>query len=71
MKLYVWKDPFGGDYSGDWVIAVANDIEEARQLAAKEVAAHSHYDIDSALEILKEPETIREAPASEWFHWEE
>lgn len=71
MKLYIWKNPFPADYSGDWVIAVANNIDEARQLAAKEIAAHSRYDINSALEILKGPETILETPAAEWFHWEE
>ena len=35
MKLYIWNDPYSVSYGGACIYAVAETVEEARELASR------------------------------------
>ena len=77
MKLFVWADPYPVRYGTSMVFAVAENVEEARLLAAKgrkwdfsqfEDKSWSPTDLTAA---LGEPARVVDLPCAEWHEWSE
>lgn len=78
MKLYVWNDPYQVIYGGSCLYVIANNLREARKLAATKCADASYggfnrKDMKSCkVDVSKmEPTSIHELPHAECYHWEE
>lgn len=74
MKLFIWVDPVPIVYGKSYYIAVAEDVERAREIAKN---APYYPFMRGAAEpaptniTLGEPERVHELPCGEWGFWEE
>lgn len=76
MKLYIWVDPYKIVTGASMVIAVAENVDEARKIALE---GSAWYYGDQPLETrddvvqtqLGEPTRILDLPCAEWYEWAE
>jgi hypothetical protein len=73
MKMYVWADPYEVRYGSSCCIAVAESLEQAKEVAKSGKSySSSVYELDSHLQVeLGEPTRIIDLPCAEWNKWEE
>lgn len=79
MKLFVWNDPLEVPWGGSILYAVAETVEQAREIAMKAPLAEYGLDHEPLTEgstwegrfVLGEPIRIIEAPYAEIYQWNE
>ena len=54
MKLYVWRDVLT-DWSSGVIVAMAHDVEEARQLARQQLETWNHHEVDKRPSVHRQP----------------
>lgn len=74
MKLYVWNEPYGVDYGGSCLYAIAPDECSARALA--EIAGVARYGYEPngtprGLRDLGPPSRVHDLPYAEIYEWSE
>lgn len=74
MKLFVWVDPYQVSYGSSLLFAVAETVEEAKELALSSRAdaySYGQYARPNPGVALGEPERIVDLPCAEWHVWSE
>lgn len=71
MKIYTWRDFNTYPYAGGMVVVVAENIDQARELATEELK-HTVYH-GSGFDISGEPDSVVPAQvgAVSAYYWEE
>ena len=75
MKLFVWADPYRISYGTSGFFAVAETVEQAREIAKSSpryryVEFHQE-DGEMTEVVLGEPTRIVGIPCGEWHEWSE
>jgi hypothetical protein len=73
MKLYIWSNPYSVSYGSSMVIAIADNVDKAREIA-KTAPAYSYNEYEDKAPLwseLKEPTRVVELPCAEWHVWQE
>lgn len=74
MKLFVWANPYTVSYGSTMFFAVAETVEEAREIARKADAYAEEPDDrgpnKNGIKLL-EPTRVVDLPCGEWHKWEE
>lgn len=73
MKLFVWADPYRIPYGTSAYFAIAETVEEPREIAGSAPAySYTEYD-DGAVQRVKlgEPTRVIDFPCGEWHMWSE
>ena len=77
MKLFVWAEPYGVNYGSSMLIAVAETVEQAREIAVKApgYSFAQYRDVNNEdwviAATLGEPTRIVDLPCAEWHQWSE
>jgi hypothetical protein len=79
MKLFVWNEPISVSYGSTCLYVVADDEEQAREIAQHALVSKygSHpegrpgIDVPSFDKPLGIPTRVIEAPCGEIYYWEE
>jgi hypothetical protein len=78
MKLFVWADPYRISYGTSMVFAVAETVEQAREIAAAQTRHYSYAQYASEPHAaysgsvkLGEPTRVVDLPCAEWHEWSE
>lgn len=78
MKLFVWANPYSVDYGSSLLIAVAETVEEAKEIAGNSCSRYAcsefeegQNDMQSTAATLGEPSRILDLPCAEWHEWSE
>lgn len=74
MKLFIWNNPYHVAWGGSLLYVVANDLKQAKELAAKGAGVSNYgYDPEIKLTIknLGEPTRIVNLPCAEVYEWSE
>lgn len=73
MKLFVWSNPYPVSYGSSMVVAVAETVEQARELAksAPRYTYNEFHQGDGYWVTLGEPTRIVDLPCAEWHEWSE
>lgn len=76
MKLFVWANPYDVSYGTSGLFVVANDLDEARTLAAtgkrySYVEFEERSEGDMSRIALGEPTRVVDLPCAEWHEWSE
>ncbi len=78
MKLFVWNEPYSVNYGGSCLYVIANNVEEARELAKSKCydASFGGFDRKNMKETCVpvdgvEPTSVHDLPHAECYHWEE
>ncbi len=72
MKLYVWSNPYRVSYGTTMVFAIAENLEQAKELASKGKAyAYNEYEEKTPKVGLGDPLRIVDLPCAEWHMWSE
>lgn len=73
MKLFVWSNPYHVKYGSSMVFAIAENVDEARNLAktGKSYAYNEYEQKTVPQDELKEPTRIVDLPCAEWHEWSE
>lgn len=72
MKLYVWSNPYRVSYGSSMVFAIADSLDEAKEIAANGKAySYNEYDQPTPKVSLGEPIRIVDLPCAEWHQWSE
>jgi hypothetical protein len=75
MKMYVWVDPYLMSYGGSMLYAVAESVEQAKQIAMEKAliwsfGKYSPHQHKAGIE-LGEPTRILDLPCAEFMDYEE
>jgi hypothetical protein len=71
MKMYIWVDPYRVSYESSLCFAVAETVEQARQIAMKSpLYRYGTHAAKSPSVALGEPDRVLDLPCAEWFEWE-
>ncbi len=75
MKLFIWAKPYHISYGDSMVIAVAENLEEAKTQALTAMSySFGQYEQEgnpSGVVELSEPTRVLDVPCAEWHRWEE
>lgn len=75
MKLFIWKDPHKIDYGGTCLYVMANDLQEARNLAlaAQDASYGEAWNKEPVRVDVQnvEPDRVIEGPYAELYQWSE
>ena len=72
MKLFVWSNPYRVSYGSSMVFAIAETLEQAKDIASKAPAySYNEYDQKTPQVNLGEPIRTVELPCAEWHEWSE
>lgn len=73
MKLYVWVNPYPVRYGSSLLMAVAENVSQARKIAAKAPGyAYGQYRQNGGGDLkLGTPDRIVKLPCAEWHEWSE
>lgn len=72
MKMYVWNEPYEVSYGSSICFAVAETVEQAREIAARAWLYHYGFSKDKPpKEVLGEPTRVYDLPCAEWHEWSE
>lgn len=75
VKMFVWANPYHIRYGTSAFFAVAETVDEARELAQRSKAyAYVEFggkQFDASSVVLGEPTRILDVPCGEWHDWSE
>ncbi len=75
MKLFIWNDPYPVKYGGSFLYAVAETVEQAKEIVVTAKIYHfGAYDREGNIIgpiKLGEPTRILDLPCAEAYQWEE
>jgi predicted RNase H-like HicB family nuclease len=75
MKMFIWADPYSVSYGSTIYTAVAETVEEAREMAKTAPAyAFTEYkekNTPGPSVKLGEPTRVVDLPCGEWNYWSE
>ena len=69
--MFVWVDPINLEYGSSMVVAVAETVEQAREIAQKS-PSYLYGNLPGAdrnLPVLGEPTRVVDIPCAEWYEW--
>jgi len=72
VKLFVWSDPYPVNYGTSAVFAVAETVEQAREIA-QGAPAYTYVEFRDGTggRELGEPTRVVDLPCAEWHEWSE
>jgi hypothetical protein len=74
MKLFIWSNPYKVNYGSSMLFAVAETLEQAKELAitSKSYCYNEYPNMKGNINIsLKDPIRILDLPCAEWHEWSE
>lgn len=75
VKLFVWNAPYGVSFGGSIAYAVADTVEEAREVVRRAgVSAYGHRPdkiAPSDMDVDREPDRVLDLPCAEIYEWSE
>ena len=73
VRLFVWSNPYPVSYGSSMVFAVAETVEQAREIAktAPRYAYNEFHSGDGCDAVLGEPIRVVDLPCAEWHEWSE
>lgn len=72
MKLFIWNEPYPVKYGSSMVFAVAETVEEAREIAkASPRYSFDSFDGTGGTVGLGTPDRVVDLPCAEWHEWSE
>lgn len=70
MKLFIWEDPYLVKWGMSLVVAIAETVEQAREVAIAASDAPDNMKRGGTL-TLGEPTQVIDVPGATWFEWKE
>lgn len=72
MKMFVWCDPYRVKWGSSMCVAIAADLESAKQLARQgKLMSFGEFKGRTPEVELGEPTRVLEIPCAEWYEWME
>lgn len=73
MKLFIWAEPYTINYGTTKFIAVAETVEQAREIAktAPAVSFGEYLRPNTPQVELGEPTQVMDIPCGQWDEWQE
>jgi hypothetical protein len=77
VKLFIWADPYRVTYGSSLLVAVAETVEEAKEIAQTKAKSYSYGKYENTLRgagfaiDLGEPTRVVDLPCAEWHEWSE
>lgn len=70
MKMFVWSEPYRVNYGSSCCVAIAETVEQAREIAAiGKLQSFFRFQQDTSMQgvVLGEPTRILDLPCAEWY----